>query len=261
MATCAVIILPVILAPLIPADMAGGMWIAATLIGVAAAAHQGFSANIFTTTSDMFPKRAVSSVTGLGGMTGALGGMIMQAVAGEIKEVTQSYLIMFIIAGSVYVLAIVLFHLLAPQLRRVTDQELEYTPMPRPVSAILGALLGFIVGVPLSFYFQDQSLTLNNTLLAGLHPLTYAPHGFDIAQYFAAIVTGDIFKSLNGSTLIHTLLLVVLIAILACAALGALLHNLLFPPPLEALLRRSRINRPKRVAPRRKPGAQSSLFT
>src|SRR5947207_1944600 len=137
-----------------------GMWIAATLIGVAAAAHQGFSANIFTITSDMFPKRSVSSVVGLGGLAGALGGMIMQAVSGVIKEVTGSYVVMFIIAGTVYVLAVVCIHLLAPRLQRVEEADLQTKPMPRGVTAFISGVLGFVVGVPLSFLFQDQSLSL-----------------------------------------------------------------------------------------------------
>jgi len=89
------------------------------LIGTAAAAHQGFSANIFTTTSDMFPKWAVGSIVGLGGFFGAVGGIIIQFSAGRIKDATGSYLIMFIIAGTVYFLALLLFHLLAPKLEPV----------------------------------------------------------------------------------------------------------------------------------------------
>ncbi|HVX84580.1 MAG TPA: MFS transporter [Phycisphaerae bacterium] len=114
MLTCAICILPVCYAPLTP-----HMWVAATLIGIAAAAHQGFSANLFTLTSDMFPKRAVASVVGLGGLTGAIGGFIVQAGAGWVKTITGSYLIMFIIAGTVYILAFVCIHLLAPRLTPV----------------------------------------------------------------------------------------------------------------------------------------------
>jgi ACS family hexuronate transporter-like MFS transporter len=111
MLACAICILPVIYAPI-----TNNLWIAVTLIGIAAAAHQGFSANIFTTTTDMFPRWAVGSVVGFGGMAGAVGGIIVQASAGRIKEATGSYLIMFIFAGTIYLLAILLFHLLAPRL-------------------------------------------------------------------------------------------------------------------------------------------------
>ena len=111
MLVCALCIVPVMFAPI-----TSNLWVAVTLIGIAAAAHQGFSANLFTTTSDMFPKWAVGSVVGFGGMAGALGGMLMQMSAGRIKDLTGSYLVMFVIAGSVYLLAVLVFHLLAPRL-------------------------------------------------------------------------------------------------------------------------------------------------
>ncbi len=133
------------------------MWLAATLIGIAAAAHQGFSANIFTTTSDMFPKRAVSSVVGLGGIAGAFGGMILQAVAGVVKEVTHSYVVMFVIAGTVYVLAVVMIHLLAPRLQPVSEEELESRPMPlRGARHLFSPCLDSCIGVPVSFMFQGE---------------------------------------------------------------------------------------------------------
>ncbi|MCE9613818.1 MAG: MFS transporter [Lentisphaerae bacterium] len=111
MLVCALCIVPVIYAP-----VTENLWVAVTLIGVAAAAHQGFSANLFTTTSDMFPKWAIGSVVGFGGMAGALGGMLMQMASGRIKELTGSYLTMFIIAGTIYLLALVVMHALAPRL-------------------------------------------------------------------------------------------------------------------------------------------------
>ena len=104
MLICAICILPVIYAPI-----TNNLWVAVTLIGIAAAAHQGFSCNIFTTTSDMFPKWAVGSIVGFGGMAGAVGGIIVQFSAGRIKDATGSYLIMFVIAGTVYLLALLLF--------------------------------------------------------------------------------------------------------------------------------------------------------
>lgn len=220
MAICAGLILPVIAAPLIPSTFPGGMWIAATLIGVAAAAHQGFSANIFTTTSDMFPKRAVSSVVGLGGLAGALGGMIMQAVSGVIKEVTNSYVVMFIIAGSVYVLAVLLVHILAPRLKPVTDEQLETTRMPRLVTAILSAVLGFAVGVPLSFLFQNHSLSL--TMQPAVHDAR-----FGFGEYFASILSGDIFKSIDHAQLVPTFLSFPFIAAAVFAIVAIVLHSLI----------------------------------
>jgi ACS family hexuronate transporter-like MFS transporter len=121
MLVCAVCILPVIYAPI-----TDNLWVAVTLIGVAAAAHQGFSANIFTTTSDMFPKWAVGSIVGFGGMAGAMGGFIIQLAAGRIKDATGSYLIMFIIAGTVYFLALLLFHLLVPRMEPVTLDDSQH---------------------------------------------------------------------------------------------------------------------------------------
>ena len=92
------------------------MWPAVLLIGLAAAAHQGFSANLFTLASDLFPNPAVASVTGLGGAAGAIGGMLIAEVVGHVLQWTGSYLIPFLIAGSAYLLALACIHLLAPKL-------------------------------------------------------------------------------------------------------------------------------------------------
>jgi ACS family hexuronate transporter-like MFS transporter len=161
MLVCAAFVVPVVLAPLVPSGMSGGLWIAATLIGSAAAAHQGFSANIFTTTSDMFPKRAVSSITGLGGLAGALGGVILQSVAGVTIELTGgNYLPLFIVAACAYPVAIGLIHFFAPRLQRVSDADLESVSMPRGVTAFVFAVLGFVVAVPVSYAFQGDNRTL-----------------------------------------------------------------------------------------------------
>jgi MFS transporter, ACS family, hexuronate transporter len=111
MLICALLILPVSIAPHV-----SGQWIAVILIGVAAAAHQGFSANIFTTSSDMFPRKAVGSVVGIGGFAGAMGGFFMNLGAGWLKQNTGSYEIMFAIAGVVYLLALLIMHLIVPKL-------------------------------------------------------------------------------------------------------------------------------------------------
>lgn len=157
MIVCAAFVLPVVFAPLVPREMAGGLWVAATLIGFAAAAHQGFSANLFTTGSDMFPKRAVSSVTGLGGVSGSLTSVVLQTVAGMTLELThRSYLILFIIAGCAYPLAVLAIHLFAPHMKAVSEDALEAKPMPRAVTAFVFALVGAIVAVPLSYEFQNH---------------------------------------------------------------------------------------------------------
>ncbi len=111
MLVCAILILPVAIAPHVT-----GQWIAVILIGIAAAAHQGFSANIFTTSSDMFPRKAVGSVVGIGGFAGAIGGFFMNLGAGWLKQNTGSYEIMFAIAGVVYLIALLIMHLLVPKL-------------------------------------------------------------------------------------------------------------------------------------------------
>ena len=108
---CALCVIPVSAAPLV-----SNMWTAVFLIGLAAAAHQGFSANMYTLASDMFPRRAVGSVIGIAGMSGAVGGILMQAASGRIKDLTGSYLIMFVTAATVYVLSVLVIHLLAPRL-------------------------------------------------------------------------------------------------------------------------------------------------
>jgi len=101
-------------------------WLAVATIAIACSAHQAWSANLFTTASDMFPKKAVASVTGLGGMAGAVGGILIARVAGlvlshftEIGKVELGYGILFMICGSIYLVAWVVMHLLAPKFKPV----------------------------------------------------------------------------------------------------------------------------------------------
>jgi ACS family hexuronate transporter-like MFS transporter len=101
-------------------------WYAVLIIGFAASAHQAWSANIFTTVSDMFPKKAVASVTGIGGMAGGIGGILIARAAGTLLDyykalnhIETGYFMMFIICGSAYLIAWVIFNLLAPKMRRV----------------------------------------------------------------------------------------------------------------------------------------------
>jgi len=111
MLICALAVVPVVFAA-----KASNVWIAVVLIGLAAAAHQGWSANIFTTTSDMFPRQAIGSVVGIGGMAGAIGGMLISKIVGYILQWTGSYVPIFIIAGSTYLIALLFIHLLVPKL-------------------------------------------------------------------------------------------------------------------------------------------------
>ena len=94
-----------------------GPWPAVVLIGIAGAAHQAWSANLFTTTSDMFPKRAVASLVGVGGMAGSLGGFAFPLFAGVLLDRlgASGYAILFAICGSAYLIAFALNHLLAPR--------------------------------------------------------------------------------------------------------------------------------------------------
>jgi ACS family hexuronate transporter-like MFS transporter len=94
-------------------------WLAVAIVGLAAAAHQGWSANIFTLVSDMFPKHAVGSVVGFGGMCGAIGGMFQAKVTAYVLQTTGSYVPVFIIAGSAYLIALLIIHLLVPKLEPV----------------------------------------------------------------------------------------------------------------------------------------------
>jgi len=94
-------------------------WTAIALLGIAAGAHQGWSANLFTTVSDMFPRNAVGSVVGIGSMAGATGGALLAFVTGHVLERTHSYSSLFVLASSVYLLALILLMLFAPGLRRV----------------------------------------------------------------------------------------------------------------------------------------------
>ncbi len=114
----------------------GGMrfWGAIALISLAASSHQGWSANLFTTVSDMFPKKAVGSVTGFGGMAGAAGSALLSTFTGNLLayferlgSIRTGYTILFILAGSSYLLAWMLMKLINPRMKRVVDLD---TPQP-----------------------------------------------------------------------------------------------------------------------------------
>lgn len=108
---CALAVVPVVYAP-----FAHNLWLVVALVGLAAAAHQGWSANLFTLPSDTFPKAAVASVVGIGGMFGAIGGVLLQVATGYIVGWTHSYMPLFAIACIVYLLALLIVHLLTPRL-------------------------------------------------------------------------------------------------------------------------------------------------
>lgn len=113
--TAALLIVPTALAP-----YTGSLWTAVALVSVAAAAHQWWSANLFTLTSDMFPRQAIASVVGLGGFAGAAGGVLFQKLTGIILEGNGgNYQPVFLICGGAYVTALGIMHLLSPTIRRV----------------------------------------------------------------------------------------------------------------------------------------------
>jgi ACS family hexuronate transporter-like MFS transporter len=105
--------------PIITASGISHVWIAVGLIGLAAAAHQGFSANLYTMVSDMLPKKAVGSVVGLGGMAGSVSGMLFSISTGYNLEWTGSYISLFLIAAPTYLIALSLIHLLTNKAKPV----------------------------------------------------------------------------------------------------------------------------------------------
>ena len=114
MLACAILVTPIFFAQYVD-----NLWLAVGILGLATAAHQAFSANLYTIPSDMFPRGAVGSVVGIGGTVGAIGGMMMAKFTGYILETTGSYTPIFAVAGSVYLIAILVIHLLSPRLARV----------------------------------------------------------------------------------------------------------------------------------------------
>jgi ACS family hexuronate transporter-like MFS transporter len=103
-------------------------WIPVILIGIGASAHQAWSANIFTTVSDMFPKKAVGSVVGIGGMAGGIGGVLITKLGGAVFDhykalghIETGYSIMFVICAVAYLIAWIVMKALVPKYRPITD--------------------------------------------------------------------------------------------------------------------------------------------
>ena len=116
MLICAVCVLPVLYVP-----FASNMWVVVGVLSLALAAHQGWSANLFTTTSDMFPKVAVASVVGIGGALGQLGNVLILYFAGWIVTVRGQkggYFIVFMVCGCAYLVALGIIHLFSPRLEQ-----------------------------------------------------------------------------------------------------------------------------------------------
>jgi ACS family hexuronate transporter-like MFS transporter len=111
MLVCALAVVPIVFAA-----RADNLWLAVALIGLATAGHQGWSANVLTLPSDLFPRQAVASVVGIGGFAGAVSGMMIATFIGFLLQATGSYLPVFLMAGSAYLLALAVVHLLVPRL-------------------------------------------------------------------------------------------------------------------------------------------------
>jgi ACS family hexuronate transporter-like MFS transporter len=111
---CAILALPVLMAGSLNSE-----WAAVGLLSLAAAAQQGWSANLFTTASDMFPRTTVGAVVGMGGMAGSVGGVLFAASAGAILHFTHSYKALFAISASAYLVSLAVIRIMAPNLRKV----------------------------------------------------------------------------------------------------------------------------------------------
>jgi ACS family hexuronate transporter-like MFS transporter len=135
MLICALSVTPVLLVPMVE-----NLWTAVILIGLAAAAHQGWSANVYTLVSDSFPRQAVGSVIGIGGMAGAVGGVMFAVVTGVMLQLRPGdYTINFLIAGSIYLITLGVVHLLVPRLEQV---DLQAAVKPISIGTIVG--FGFV---------------------------------------------------------------------------------------------------------------------
>jgi ACS family hexuronate transporter-like MFS transporter len=138
MLICAFCVLPVMFATSVP-----NLWVSVLIIGVAAAAHQGFSANLYTLPSDTFPRFAVGAVIGIGGTVGAIGGALMSKYAGDVLDRLGTYAPLFALAGAAYFMALLSVHLLSPRLARVETFR-RTTPWAVLVAAAAG-LVGIVI--------------------------------------------------------------------------------------------------------------------
>ncbi|MEP9400543.1 MFS transporter [Sphingomonas sp. VNH70] len=112
---CAILVTPIFFAQYVTS-----LWVAVLILGLATAAHQAWSANLYTIPSDLFPRAAVGSVVGIGGTAGAIGGMVMAKLVGAVLESTGSYALIFAVAAGTYLVALAAIHLLTPRLAPVT---------------------------------------------------------------------------------------------------------------------------------------------
>ncbi len=124
----AMLIAALFVVPVMFAMYAHSLWLAVAIVGLATAGHQGFSANLYTFPSDVFPKQAVASVVGIGGTAGAVGGMLMSKYAGWVLDSIGSYTPIFVVTGTVYLLALAVIHALSPRMEAVRLAPDRLTP-------------------------------------------------------------------------------------------------------------------------------------
>lgn len=131
-------------------------WTAVILIGIAAGAHQGWSANLFTLTADMFPRKAVGSIVGIGSCAGAAGGILLPLYAGAVLDVNPNYYLpMFVIAGGAYLVAWVVIHLLVPNMAPADVDK----PVTSPLGTMVGiGLPGIVVGGCIGFLLRPATV-------------------------------------------------------------------------------------------------------
>ncbi|MFL6275416.1 MAG: MFS transporter [Blastocatellia bacterium] len=197
MLICAVAVLPIMLMPSV-----NNLWLAVGLFGLAAAAHQGWSANIYTTASDTFPRHAVGSVVGIGGMAGAMGGVTMAVATGYILDRTGgNYMLIFFAVGPAYLVALALMHLLVPRVRQMDEAELA-APKRLSVGGLVGfgfvgLVIGSFAGWCLGLLAQQPGHELLKNIKQGEALLIYMAAGALIGMVIG-IIMGNIFSKIPG---------------------------------------------------------------
>ena len=136
--------------PVVSVSRIDSLWPAVLLIGLAAAAHQGWSANVFSTVSDTFPRQAVGSVVGIGGMAGSVGGILLAVLTGTVLQMSPGdYTTNFLIAGTAYLVALFALQLLAPRLEPV---DMAAPIAPRSLGTVVGfGFVGLVFGTFLAW--------------------------------------------------------------------------------------------------------------
>ncbi len=128
----AMLVMAVLVLPVYFVGSVSNEWAAVALLSIAAAAHQGWSANLYTIASDMFPREAVGAVTGFGGMAGSVGGILFAAAVGWVLTHYHVYSILFVIASTVYLIALLSLRLIVPRFHRIPVTQLL---PPEPAAA------------------------------------------------------------------------------------------------------------------------------